>query len=153
LVVNESEAETVRTLFRLYRELGTVRQLAAAAPRLRLMTKQRRRSSGQVTGGQPFTRGHLYQLLSNPIYVGEVAHKGMRHAGRHEAILDRETFEAIQRQLKDKAAARRSATNDKTPHPRPGDLRGHPAPAEGQGGRPAVGDQRQDAESLDRPDL
>jgi len=115
LVVNESEAETVRTLFRLYRELGTVRQLAAAAPRLGLMTKQRRRASGQVTGGQPFTRGHLYQLLSNPIYVGEVAHKGLRHAGRHEAILDRETFEAIQRQLKDKAAARRSATNDKTP--------------------------------------
>src|SRR5262249_16755280 len=35
--------------------------------------------------------------------------------GRHEAVLDRETFEAIQRQLKDKAAARRSATNDKTP--------------------------------------
>src|SRR5262249_23490621 len=35
--------------------------------------------------------------------------------GRHEDVRDRETFEAIQRQLKDKAAARRSATNDQGP--------------------------------------
>ena len=35
--------------------------------------------TGQETGGQPFTRGHLYQLLTNPIYVGDVAHKGVTY--------------------------------------------------------------------------
>jgi site-specific DNA recombinase len=115
LKANPAEAETVRTIFRLYGELGTVRQLKEAADRLGLITKQRQQSSGHVTGGGPFTRGHLYQLLSNPIYVGEVAHNGTSYPGRHDAIIDRETFEAVQRQLTGNAASRHSATNAKEP--------------------------------------
>jgi len=115
LVVNPTEADTVRSLFRLYRELGTVRRLKEAADRLGLVTKLRRQSCGRVTGGGPFTRGHLYTLLSNPIYVGEVSHQGARYPGRHGAVIDRETFEAAQRQLAGNAASRHSATNSKTP--------------------------------------
>ena len=114
LAISPAEAETVRTLFRLYRELGTVRRLKEAADRLGLVTKLRE-SSGRVTGGGSFTRGHLYTLLSNPIYVGEVSHQGTRYPGRHDAIIDRETFEAAQRQLAGNAASRHSATNSKTP--------------------------------------
>jgi DNA invertase Pin-like site-specific DNA recombinase len=114
LAISPAEAETVRTLFRLYRELGTVRRLKEAADRLGLVTKLRE-SSGRVTGGGPFTRGHLYTLLSNPIYVGEVSHRGARYPGRHDAVIDRETFEAVQRQLTGNAASRHSATNSKAP--------------------------------------
>ena len=115
LVVKEAEAETVRSLFRLYRELGTVRRLREEADRLGLTSKQRTQSSGCVTGGRPFTRGHLYQLLSNPIYVGEVVHKGVSYPGRHDALVDREVFDAVQRQLTGNASSRRSATNAKAP--------------------------------------
>jgi site-specific DNA recombinase len=76
LAINPAEAETVRCLFRLYLELRTVRRLKEAADRLGLVTKQRQPSSGRVSGGRAFTRGHLYQLLSNRTYVGEVVHKG-----------------------------------------------------------------------------
>jgi hypothetical protein len=34
---------------------------------------------GARVGGQPFSRGALYALLSNPIHVGEIAHKGARY--------------------------------------------------------------------------
>ena len=115
LVVNGAEAETVRALFRLYRELGTVRRLKEEADRLGLTTKQRTQSSGPATGGRPFTRGHLYQLLSNPIYVGEVVHKGVSYPGRHDALVARELFDAVQRQLAGNASLRRSATNAKAP--------------------------------------
>jgi site-specific DNA recombinase len=115
LMTNPAEAEMVRTLFRLYRELGTVQRLKEAADRQGLVTKRRHQSSGRVTGGGPFTRGHLYCLLSNPLYVGEVPHKGATYPGRHDAIIDRETFEAVQRQLTANAASRRSATNAKAP--------------------------------------
>src|ERR1700722_2434388 len=71
LVINRAEAETVRTLFRLYCELGTVRRLSEVAEQRKLVTK-RRESNGRVTGGRPFTRGHLYCLLANPIYVGDI---------------------------------------------------------------------------------
>ena len=115
LVINPAEAETVRTLFRLYLELGTVQRLKEAADRLGLLTKRRQLLPGRVVGGKGFTRGHLYWLLSNPIYVGEVAHKGVRYAGRHEAIIDRETFGAVQARLNGNAAGRQSPTNSKAP--------------------------------------
>jgi hypothetical protein len=51
------------------------------------VTKRRQLSPGRVVGGQAFTRGHLYQLLSNPIYVGEVAHKAAGYAGRQRTVM------------------------------------------------------------------
>ena len=115
LVVNPNEAETVRTLFQLYLELGTVKDLLEASNRLGLVTKRRKRSDGRETGGQSFSRGHLYQLLNNPIYVGEVAHKSITYPGQHDAIVERETFDAVRRQLNGNVFARRSATNAKAP--------------------------------------
>ncbi len=115
LVVNPGEAETIRTLFRLYLELGTVKDLLEESHHRGLVTKRRKRSDGRETGGQPFSRGHLYQLLNNPIYAGEVAHKGITYPGRHDAIIDRETFDAVQHQLKGNAATRHLETNAKAP--------------------------------------
>jgi DNA invertase Pin-like site-specific DNA recombinase len=115
LVVNPDEAETVRTLSRLYLELGTVKKLVEESGHLGLVTKRRIRSGGQETGGQPFTRGHLYQLLTNPIYVGDVAHKGVTYPGQHNGIIERQTFDAVRCRLNGNAAERRSATNAKAP--------------------------------------
>jgi len=115
LVVNEAEAGTVRTLFRLHLELGTVKKLVEESNRLGLVTKRRIRADGQQTGGQPFTRGHLYQLLTNPIYIGEVAHKGVTYPGQHDAIIEREVFDAVRRRLDDNATRRQSPTNAKAP--------------------------------------
>jgi len=47
--------------------------------------------TGRAIGGLPFSRGHLYKVLSNPIYVGEIALKGRRHEGQHPAIADQTT--------------------------------------------------------------
>ena len=57
LRINEAEAETVRTLYALYRKHGTLRQVKAEADRLRLRTKQRFAADGTRTGGLPFRRG------------------------------------------------------------------------------------------------
>ena len=51
LRINEAEAETVRTLYALYRKHGTLRQVKAEADRLRLRTKQRFAADGTRTGG------------------------------------------------------------------------------------------------------
>src|SRR5205085_1323983 len=88
------EAETVRLIFARYRELGSVRLLKEDLDRQGARSKERRYRDGTRVGGQPFSRGALYALLSNPIYVGEIAHKGARYPGQHEAILDRATCTA-----------------------------------------------------------
>jgi site-specific DNA recombinase len=115
LVINAAEAETVRTLFSLYREVGTVWRLKEAADQLGLVTKRRRDSSGRVTGGKPFNRGHLYWVLSNPIYAGEVAHKGRRYPGQHAAIIEPDLFETVQQQLSAKAPRGSSGRSSTAP--------------------------------------
>jgi site-specific DNA recombinase len=47
-------------------------------------------------------------LLANPIYVCEIRHKKVRHPGQHEAIVDRQAWEDVQRRLRDQAARDRS---------------------------------------------
>jgi site-specific DNA recombinase len=97
LLVNPEEAETVRRLFELYLELGCVRRVKETADQLGLTTK--RRMNRVICGARPFSRGHLYKLLSNPIYVGWIAHKGQLHEGQHEALIDQQTWAAVQARL------------------------------------------------------
>ncbi len=115
LVVNSAEAETVRTLFQLYLEHGNVRLVKQAADRLGITTKARKPNNGHRCGGEPFTRGHIYKLLANPIYIGDIVHKGESYPGEHEPIIDRKTWTAVQEQLSRNAIVRRCGSNAKDP--------------------------------------
>jgi DNA invertase Pin-like site-specific DNA recombinase len=99
LVINPAEAETVRRIFALYRELGCVRRVKEEADRLGLRTKRSTTANGTERGGKPFSRGHLYTLLSNPIYTGQIAHKGELHSGQQPALIDDESWSAVRDQL------------------------------------------------------
>src|SRR6266516_2962177 len=107
LVVNAAEAETVRCIFALYRELGNVRRVKEEADRLWLSTKRSTTANGIERGGRPFSRGHLYNLLSNPIYIGEIAHKGQLYSGQHPALIDAETWTAVRARLANNASDHR----------------------------------------------
>src|SRR5256885_16586580 len=99
LIINPAEAETVRRIFALYRELGCVRRVKEEADRLGLRTKCSTTAKGTERGGKPFSRGHLYTLLSNPIYAGQIAHKGELHPGQQPALIDDESWSAVRDQL------------------------------------------------------
>jgi DNA invertase Pin-like site-specific DNA recombinase len=101
LVVKADEAETVRLIFQRYRDLGSVRALKAELDRNGIVSKRRIGSGGRVSGGKSFSRGALYAVLQNPIYCGEIAHKGERYPGLHEAIVDNELWTEIQQRLAD----------------------------------------------------
>src|SRR5271169_6733872 len=95
LVINPAEAETVRCIFGLYRELGCVRRVKEEADRLGLRTKRSTTVKGTERGGKSLSRGHIYRLLSNPIYIGQIAHKGQLYPGLHPALIDGETWTAV----------------------------------------------------------
>jgi site-specific DNA recombinase len=99
LVINPAEAETVRCIFALYGELGCVRRVKEEADRLGFRTKSSTTADGTKRGGKPFSRGHLYGLLANPIYTGQIAHKGELYPGQHPALIDNETWTAVRNQL------------------------------------------------------
>jgi hypothetical protein len=115
LVINEAEAETVRTIFRLYLKRKNVRAVQADLERLKLTTKRYVAATGRTMGGLPFRRGHIYHILSNPLYVGEIGHKGARHPGQHPAIIDRKTWDAVQAQLRANGHANRTRAAAKAP--------------------------------------
>src|SRR5216683_1137778 len=76
LVINEAEAATVRHIFMRYYEVGNVRLLKEGLDHSGVRSKVRLSKDGVESGGQAFSRGALNTLLRNPIYVGEIRHKG-----------------------------------------------------------------------------
>lgn len=111
LVVNEAEADTVRHIMARYVELSSVRKLKDELDREGYVTKKRITKKQSQTGGKPFSRGHLYQLLANPIYVGKIRHKGEVYAGQHDPIIDPALWETVQATLKANAPKRRRSIN------------------------------------------
>lgn len=99
LLVNHKEAETVRYIYRRYLELGAVRLLKIDLNRKGIRSKVR-----GDKGGLPFLRGMLYWTLSNPLYIGQIRHKGACHPGQHEAIIDQELWEKVQQLMASNSA-------------------------------------------------
>lgn len=113
LVINETEAETVRHIFRRYLEVGSVNELHEELAREGLRSKSRLTRDGRQVGGKLIGRGPLLHLLRNPVYLGCITHKRVTHPGIHPAILDNELFEAVQAKL-DGARVVRTATARQT---------------------------------------
>ncbi len=101
LVVNDAEAETVRHIFRSYRELGSVRLLAQRLHEEGVRSKLHRKADGSTWGGKAQSRGALYLLLQNRLYRGEISHKGAVYPGEHAAIIDATLWDAVQQRLTD----------------------------------------------------
>jgi site-specific DNA recombinase len=115
LVVNRQEAETVNHIFNRYLALGCVRKLKAELDRDGHVSKVRLQEGKQVAGGVSFSRGALYTLLRNPLYIGKIAHKGKRHDGQHAAIVDTALWENVQRRLAENRQHARLRTAAKAP--------------------------------------
>ena len=122
LVVNPAEAETVRHIYERYLELGCVRQLSKELEHRGMKSKVRVSRNGIKSGGCRFSRGALYELLANPIYIGEIRHKQERHPGQHEAILSKELWERVQQRLNENASRGRGTSNRSISSPLAGKL-------------------------------
>jgi site-specific DNA recombinase len=71
LVVVPEEAETVRSIFKRYFELGSIGALVEKLDRTGVRTKRRAGAKGLMGGGVRFGVGALAYLLKNRLYVGE----------------------------------------------------------------------------------
>jgi len=115
LVIEEAEAGIVRLIFTLYLELGTVRDVEAELERRSIAIPGRTTRAGRIYGARSFSRGQLYKLLSNPIYCGEIRHKGVRHPGQHPAIIAPDTFAQVAEQLAANAHERKIGRHARSP--------------------------------------
>jgi site-specific DNA recombinase len=96
LVVNETEAETVRYLFQRQVTLGTVASHQTDLKQHGIVSKVWTSSSGKRRGGLGYSRGALYYLLRNPIYIGRITHRDTFYAGQHSGIVPRDLWDRVE---------------------------------------------------------
>jgi site-specific DNA recombinase len=99
LHIVEEHAAVIRTIFARYLERASASALKRSLDDAGINMPERIDGAGRHTGGKPFSRGHLYAILANPIYVGRLVHRKLVHEGQHPAIIDQATFDAVQAKL------------------------------------------------------
>ncbi len=106
LTIIDSEAETVRHIFRRYAALGSVRLLRDELEAQKIRSKRWTSAAGRSWGGKPLARGALYLMLQNRIYRGEIVHRDQSYPGDHMPIIDQELWDEVQAKLAANAVER-----------------------------------------------
>ena len=99
LKIKETDAQIIRTIYDLYRKHQNIRMVKGEADQLGLRTAIRTQSSGRLKGGTEFSFGHIYHILTNPIYAGRIRHKANVYPGQHSAIITPGVWDKFQEQL------------------------------------------------------
>jgi site-specific DNA recombinase len=115
LVVQAAEAELVRKIYRQYLKLGCVSKLKTYLEHNGIRSKKRISQTGRKTGDAAYSRGALYNILRNRIYLGEIEHGGQIYPGEHRGILSRELWEQVQTQLRANNHAHRNGSRAAIP--------------------------------------
>jgi len=100
LMVNQKDADIVRGIFRQYLQLGCVKKLKDYLESEQIRSKVRTSKEGRKSGGATYSRGALYHLLNNRIYIGEITHRDKSYPGQHEPIIPRQLWDQVAAQLR-----------------------------------------------------
>ena len=90
LVVNPEEAELVRRIFSDFVRTGSTTTLAQRLNEEGHTTKSWTTKGGRHRPGTPWNKVLVYRVLNNPLYLGEVTHRGERYPGEHAPIVGRD---------------------------------------------------------------
>jgi site-specific DNA recombinase len=96
-----------RRIFERYLALGCVAKLKQEFDFDGITSKQRLSKRGNKMGGKLYSRGALYGILQNPIYIGKIRHKDQSYDGQHPAIIPKDLWDAVQKKMADQSAAMR----------------------------------------------
>ena len=95
--INEEKAKIIRQVFKEFSEGGY--SLNTMSQRMNLLG-----FVGKM--GKPLSKSSVIKILTNQTYIGLIKHKGEMHEGKFEPIVDKETFDAVQEEIKNKAKPR-----------------------------------------------
>lgn len=103
LIPDKRGRDIVEYIFNRYVELGSVSKLKNELDRLEYRSPVRNSKRGLTYGGCKFSRGILYKILKNPLYIGRVVHKDKVYEGQHKAIISFDLWTIVQRKLREQA--------------------------------------------------
>lgn len=104
LVVNPQEADIVRDLFATFLKLKSVTAVMHALNAKGYRTKTFTSGRGRVYEGHPWSKGAVRQVLTNPLYIGQVRYRGQCYPGQQAAIIADTIWKKAQALLPEKQA-------------------------------------------------
>jgi len=93
LIINPEEAKLVRHIFKRFTETGSPLTIAQELNKKGITTKAWMTKREVFREGKPWHKMHIYRVLYNHTYLGEVLHKDKTYPGEHEAIVSQELWE------------------------------------------------------------
>src|SRR5690348_433918 len=105
LIVNETEAKTVRMIFERFVSIGSATVLAKALVSEGIKTRR----------GKLVDKGYIYKVLTNRVYLGDSVHKGTAYPGEHDAIISRELWDRVRSIMQQSPRVRAANTRARTP--------------------------------------
>ncbi len=105
LVIEKNFASVIKIIYDKYLELKSVHKLKTYLDESNIRSK-----SGKV-----FSKGNLYKILSNKIYIGLIRHKNNVYNGEHKQIIDFETFEKVQKIIEQNRNNNKNCITAKSP--------------------------------------
>lgn len=98
LIPNPQEAELVNLIFNKYLELENMLAVAEWLNQNGYYTKCWMPRGSHLRGGKAFQKSSIQRILTNPVYIGKVAHqaKNKIYMGRHAPIVPKNVWEAVQ---------------------------------------------------------
>ena len=76
LIINDSEAKTIKTLFETFIETKSVTDTFRSLNQLGFKTKTWTSRSGKLHTGKNFNKSNVRAILTNELYIGKINHKG-----------------------------------------------------------------------------
>jgi len=107
LIVNEKESRRVRDIFALFVQHRSLSAVVAELAQRRWKTKSWKSQNGTRHAGRAFDKVSLRRLLINPVYAGNVEHRGEIYAGEHKPIIELSVWQEVNAELR---AGRRTGT-------------------------------------------
>ncbi|MHB9036314.1 MAG: recombinase family protein [Armatimonadota bacterium] len=115
LVVNECEATTVKFVFKRFAELGSALRVAKELNDEGITTKSWMTKHGAFREGKIWHKMHIYRMLHNRTYLGEVIHKDNTYPGEHEAIISKSVWDRAHAVIAENTRVQRKHARTKAP--------------------------------------
>ena len=105
LIINKSEAKTVKLAFESYARTGSSLKVAMELNEKGLRTKNWKSKKGKIHPGNAFDQGVVQRMVSNQVYIGKVHHRGEYFNGEHKGIIDQNLWDNVQALLAENRTA------------------------------------------------
>jgi site-specific DNA recombinase len=96
LEICEERSPDIRHVYDLYEQLGCLSKV--------------KRAVDTLWPERNWSRGRIYNILINPIYIGKIKHKTEVYEGLHDAIIEQDQFDRVQEQLQRRSVIKRGKT-------------------------------------------